>query len=191
MAPDSGEWGRIVCIVSTQGGEVLLPLRLARNGGVDDGKFKPIQQFEQEQTSKPTVEIGERMDVQQTAFCEHQQLQQHIRAPAGGVCDACGQIGAKLAHLHWHLPCRWWQVRADLHLGTAPTTSNIRHQIATQAPMEVEEQRFVERPGTVQAVGNVGFQQTNALCQMRRQIGVTQFAEGGDDSSSAGIRCFN
>lgn len=66
--PDFSQRARVAPVVSLQSLDVAQGFLFRRSGRIDHWQFQPVQQFNQEQAGNATVEILERMDVQQTPF---------------------------------------------------------------------------------------------------------------------------
>lgn len=99
-----------------------------------------MKQFYEEETRYPTVEVFERVDVQEAAFGIGQVFDYAFVGGLSPRGHSCRDIVGEIAHQHRYLPVRRRDVRTHPHVANAPTPSDLRRQIVTNAPMELQQE---------------------------------------------------
>lgn len=77
---------------------------------------------------------------------------------------------------------------ADLNLARAPAAGDRRHEIAADAAVEFEDEKFVEGMWLKVPFPDGHFNQANPFREVRRELLVAQDAELGFEVSGGGMR---
>lgn len=147
MAPNFHERSPVALVGGFEGGKIRGAIRLGLRGEDDAGEIEATEQFEQKEADGAAVKIAKRMHGEEASLRKSQKLQREVRQSGGRFGPPGREIGGIAAHLLRDEVGRRGLEPADGDFDDAPASGPLRHQIAAEAGVEIEEEVYVERAG--------------------------------------------
>lgn len=167
--------------------KIGLALHLALRREDNPGEVEAAKDFKEEQADRAPVEIGERVDRQESAFCEGEAFQGEVAQTCRGIGPAGGEVGPVIPHQHGNFMRQWGFKIADPDRDCSPPSGPIRNKVGADESVKLREEALVEIEAFKIPSVDTGFDSQHPLSQNRGYLRIGEGAKGCFDESGSPI----
>lgn len=186
--PDVRQWAIIAVVGGFERGVIRCAPGIRVRFENDAGKIHPAENFAKKQPDSAPVEVAERMNGEKATFDEAEQFESEVGQRRGRIRPARLKIERVVAHPQRELVRKRWLEIADADLDRAPPAGPIGNEVAADAGVQIEKERFVERARREGFPIKVRLRDGDPRREERSERRVAQGAASGFNKAGGSIR---